>query len=382
MIEDNVKVHSPIGIYIHIPFCIKRCAYCDFSTDLERKGDRSFFLQTLQKEIEASPKYKFDVDSIYFGGGTPSLLMTNEVQAIIQWLKTRFSILDHCEITLEGNPDSLTPSKIYSLMVAGVNRFSVGIQTLNARELNSLGRGHLLSENLQTIQALVESKVRFNIDLMMGIPHQTLSSFQETLDALPIEKISHVSAYLLSIEEESPWFEKVNDGRIVLPLEGMEGQAYYLLKDYLENRGIIQYEISAFARSNEESLHNLKYWENENYIGFGPSSGSYLDRARWQNQKSLKLWKSQINGEIEKFHYEEYDAKNAILETIMLEFRKIKGINERKLKNWAKDYPGLGIEDKIEKLLENKKIEKIDGSLRITRDTLLFANEVFMEFVD
>jgi oxygen-independent coproporphyrinogen-3 oxidase len=378
----NSKEYKPIGIYIHIPFCIKRCAYCDFSTDLERKDDRNRFLQSLHDEISKSPYIQSAVDSIYFGGGTPSLLSASELRNILEQLKTLFEISSKCEITLEGNPDSLTPLKIDSFMEVGINRFSVGIQTLNEQELNALGRGHLLIENFNTIEALCKAEVRFNIDLMMGIPYQTLASFKSTLALLPIDKISHISAYLLSIEEESPWFEKINDGRIVLPAEGMEGDAYFLLKDFLKENGINQYEISAFSRVNEESIHNLKYWENQNYLGFGPSAGSYINQVRWQNQKSLKLWEEQIKGALEKLHYEEYDSKSAILETIMLEFRKIEGISAKKLKVWAAKHPDLNIDEKIERLLVTKKIEKIDENLRITRESLLFANDVFMEFVE
>ncbi|MCO4781298.1 MAG: radical SAM family heme chaperone HemW [Candidatus Cloacimonetes bacterium] len=371
-----------IGIYVHIPFCIKRCAYCDFSTDLEKGNDRDRFLKALQKEIAASLYLGYSVNSIYFGGGTPSLLNPSELDCILTQIQSLFTVTSDCEVTLEGNPDSLTPTRISDFIKVGVNRFSVGIQTLNELELSALGRGHLVKENHQTIDALCRANVRFNVDLMMGIPHQTITSFKETLSLLPIEKISHVSAYLLSVEEESPWFDKINSGKIVLPAEGMEGEAYYLLKDFLEKQGIYQYEISAFSRVGQESIHNLKYWENENYLGFGPSAGSYFNQVRWQNQKSLSLYEAQLEGSIEKFHYEEYDSKNAILETIMLEFRKIKGICIKKLKKWSIEHPDLKIEEKIEKLLVNKKIEKVDSKIRITRESLLFANDIFMEFVE
>ncbi|PCJ17859.1 MAG: hypothetical protein COB02_12385 [Candidatus Cloacimonadota bacterium] len=371
-----------IGLYIHVPFCIKRCSYCDFATNLERKNDRNNYLFLLKKEILSYSNKKFQIESIYFGGGTPSLLTSLEIKEILSWIKDLFTLNKICEITLEGNPDSLTPVKIKAFIEVGINRFSVGIQTLNEEELIFLGRGHLVEENYKTIEALCMEQVAFNIDLMLGIPKQTLNSFEKTLSLLPIDKISHVSAYILSVEEEAPWYDKIKRGEIVLPPEEVEAEAYFLLKDYLEGHGIFQYEISAYARKGSESLHNLKYWENQNYIGVGPSAGSFFNKVRWQNQKSLKLWEMQLNDEIGKLHYEEYSPKSAILETIMLEFRKICGIEEQKLLNWDRNYPDLNLKEKIERLLKKKHIEKKNGYLKISRNSLLFANEVFLEFIE
>ncbi|MCJ8347880.1 radical SAM family heme chaperone HemW [bacterium] len=373
---------NKIGLYIHVPFCIKRCAYCDFATDLERKGQRTLYMSTLKDEIELYAGKNYLIDSIYFGGGTPSLLQTSEVAEILSWVSEVFEVLASCEVTLEGNPDSLKAHRISALMDVGINRFSVGIQTLNREELDFLGRGHLIEENFETIDALCKAQVRFNIDLMLGIPKQSITSFEKTLSLLPIDSISHVSAYILSVEEEAPWFEKIQNGSILLPPEEMEVEAYFLLKDFLEDKGIFQYEISAYARKGQESLHNLKYWENKNYLGIGPSAGSYINRVRWQNQKSLDLWQLQINGKTSKLHYEEYTSKNAILETIMLEFRKICGIDKQKLYDWDSSYPDLCIKEKIERLLTNGRIELCKGNLRISRNSLLFANEVFLEFIE
>ncbi len=371
-----------IGIYIHVPFCKVRCAYCDFATDLEKPGNRRDWLNCLLQEITQSPYAPVQVDSVYFGGGTPSLLKPEELQEILKVLGNAFSIAKNAEITLEANPEAVHEESLHNWKELGFSRFSVGIQSLNPKELKTLGRGHLKEENLQAIKSLLSSGVNFNLDLMLGIPHQTEETLAETLKELPLHKIPHISCYLLSVEEEAPWFSAVQEGRIRPADEEATAQMYRNLQKTLPAFGLHQYEISAWARQSRQSRHNLKYWKNQPYLGFGPSAGSYLRQRRIQNQRRLSDWKNQCAGNLPPEFDQTLSSQDTILETIMLHFRLSEGVSVHIFEVWDQKFPELKLRNRRLRLENLKLIELEAGFLRIPEKNFLFANRVYAEFLD
>jgi len=383
----NEESSSP-GLYIHVPFCSHRCAYCDFATDLESAGEREIYLERLFQEIDQKVEYlrnrglSTKLDTLYFGGGTPSLLEIEEMGRILSRVRSRFTLDPRAEVTLEANPESVTALRLKGWKDLGVNRVSVGIQSLSDRELKFLGRRHLRAQNLIALEALANSGLRWNADLMVGLPAQSKESFEASVEGILQFDCKHISVYMLSIEEGAPWYEAVHSGQIELAADDLTVDLYNLLRAKLSSWGLEQYEISAFCVPGEESRHNLKYWQNDAYLGIGPSAGSWLFPHRFQNEKSLKGWVSQIQEEVLSKDFEELCAKNAFLESVMLQFRLVRGIPEDWLMAGDKTFPELKLESRLKRLQERSLLVKMDSVYRLSEQGLLFANEVFMEFMD
>lgn len=387
MLEFELPINLVIGsefqgLYIHVPFCSSRCSYCDFATDLENTGERELYLACLLDELTKFGHLPLALNTIYFGGGTPSILGPVGIQYILDAIRKLWKISENSEITLEANPETITRDVVRDYLVGGVNRFSVGIQSFNDDELKYLGRKHLTSHNFEAMQILKESGVRFNADLMLGIPLQTERSLQANIDALFDFGVKHVSAYMLSIEEDAPWYEAVQSGKIPLRSEVQTTKLYRACLSKLESRGLRRYEISAFAIPGQECRHNLKYWKNEDYLGVGPSAGSYLSGYRFQNKHTLKTWVSQIKNKESYEIFEYIHSKNAILDTIMLRFRLSEGLEASQLMRWCEEFPELELNSRMDRLEARGLVKKTSMSYRLSKKGFLFANEVFLEFLE
>lgn len=384
MNEEN----SSLGLYIHVPFCSHRCAYCDFATDVESTGEREIYLEGLFQEIDQKVEYlgkrglPTKLDTLYFGGGTPSLMGVEEMDLILSRIRSRFKLDPHAEVTLETNPESVSVSRIQGWKDLGFNRVSVGIQSLNDQELRFLGRRHLREQNLIALESLANSSLRWNADLMVGLPAQSKESFEVSVEGILEFDCKHISVYMLSLEEGAPWYEAVKSGQIELADDELTVDLYNLLRSKLSIAGLEQYEISAFSAPGEESRHNLKYWQNDGYLGIGPSAGSWLFPCRFQNERSLKGWVTQIQEEALSKDFDELCAKNAFLESVMLQFRLVRGIPEEWLLVGGKTFPELKLESRLKRLQERGLLVKKDSVYRLSEQGLLFANEVFMEFMD
>jgi oxygen-independent coproporphyrinogen III oxidase len=370
------------GLYIHVPFCSSRCSYCDFATDLEAGSDRQDYLDGLCDEMENYAHLSLRIDTIYFGGGTPSLLKPSTIHRIIEKVRNTWRDSPIDEVTLESNPETLDPDSVKSFIAAGINRFSVGIQTFCENELRVLGRKHLSSQNHLALQTLQEQGVRFNTDLMVGIPLQTRASVDKNLQYLQGYEASHISVYMLSVEEGAPWFEAIKKEKLRPLEEKLAVELYRHCIDRLHSKNLCHYEVSAFARQGEECRHNLKYWKNWEFLGLGPSAASYLDCRRFQNQRTLKKWISQLKGQEPYENFAHISSKNAILDTIMLRFRLMEGLQASQLEEWEEHFPTLRIFHRLSKLQERGLIKKQAMRYRLTDQGLLFANEVFLEFLD
>ena len=384
--EDLLPINDrAIGIYIHVPFCKIRCSYCDFATDLEGAGERDQYFKSLEVELNARIlKSGLVVDTLYLGGGTPSLLTVTELKRLKELLKRYFDFSGLKEFTIEANPSCVNSAILKEWAKIGINRVSLGVQSFIKSELKVLGRAHLVEDNHIALEALSQSGLRFNADLMIGTPGQTLASVEKNLNILIDYGVRHISVYMLSVEPDAPWFNSVQNGKIKVCDDEDVAKMYKLVIKRCASNGIEQYEISAFSKPGEESLHNLKYWMNQTTLGFGPSAASYSRRFRYQNYRSLKRWQTQWDSECLFDSCERIHSKNAILESFMLQFRLIRGIAVKELNSAHESFPELGIKDRIDRLISRGLLQVHQDGRRVglSIEGRLFANEVFLEFVD
>lgn len=320
------------GIYIHIPFCEKKCGYCDFYsiTDL---SSRKNFLISLQNEfhlIAGQVGSQKIFDTIYFGGGTPSLLSAPEIQTILEQLASIFKISPNAEITLEANPGAITQNILPDYRRAGINRLSIGIQSFNDRELQFLGRIHTAEQAESTIlSAQAAGFDNYSIDLIFAFPGQSIKSWDSSLKKAFALQPTHISAYNLIYEEGTPFYKQLQNNEISAQPEDEEIVFWEHTLDTMEANGFQAYEVSNFATSPKFwSRHNVKYWTHTPYLGFGPSAHSFWNNKRWSNLRSVEGYISALtNGNQPLDHTEILDKKTLEFEYIFLSLRTYRGLN-------------------------------------------------------
>lgn len=275
-----------VGIYLHIPFCLRKCAYCDFYSLPYTNTLANRYTHALLRAIETQPYGALNADTLYFGGGTPVLLGPERLAHIIGACRTAFSLADDAEITLETNPAAVSDDAWPALRAAGFTRISFGVQSLQNNELSVLGRLHDADDAEQAIRAAHTAGFSaISADLMLATPGQTQQSLTETIDRLAALPINHISAYLLKIEDGTPFAQ--NKGALILPDEDAAADLYLFTVSRLAQHGFAQYEISNFARPNGESRHNTKYWRLQPYLGIGPAAHSFLHGRRFFFPRNL-----------------------------------------------------------------------------------------------
>ena len=277
---------KPIGLYVHIPFCVRKCNYCDFcSFDISSVTWKEQYLKALESEIRSYTERNIAVDSIFIGGGTPSLLTPDEFGLITEAIKDSFDVLPDVEFTVEANPGTLNEEKLAAFVRCGVNRLSMGLQSIHENELKTLGRIHNFDDFKHSFTIARKIGINnINVDLMYGIPHQTIDSFSKTLESVCDLLPEHISLYGLIIEEGTPFYKMQRE--LPLPTEDTECDMYYFAAKYLRKLGYFHYEISNYAKAGMECQHNLKYWRCEEYIGVGLNAHSYLDSKRFYNSEN------------------------------------------------------------------------------------------------
>lgn len=280
----------PIGLYVHIPFCVGKCHYCDFCSFPHRDAPtRAAYLRALCAEAEDYRGRGLSVDTVYFGGGTPSLLSGGEFSALAAALASVFSVAPGAECTLEANPGTLTPENLSAYRAAGVNRISLGLQSVHQNELKILGRLHTYPDFLRAYKMVRDAGFdNVSVDVMYGIPTQTVASFGQTLRALTDLRPAHISAYALTLEEGTSFYRRRDT--LAFPGEDAECAMYDAAVETLAAAGYEHYEISNFARPGKRSRHNLKYWRDEEYIGLGVAAYSYLDGVRYGNPRDFAAY--------------------------------------------------------------------------------------------
>ena len=365
------------GIYLHIPFCKSRCSYCDFATDVSRSGEWvERYVTALCREIAGFPDPSISVDTIYFGGGTPSLLEARQVEAILETVGRIFTVSSDSEITLEMNPATVTPEKLSAYLDLGIDRASFGVQTFNDLDLKLLARGHNSNDARTTFELLRKAGfANVSFDLIAGLPGQTLQDWSENLEEAISMEPEHLSLYLLEIHEGTPLASQLRTSRRPIPDENLAAEMYESMIDRLAVAGYKQYEISNFSKPGFESRHNNKYWRLDPVFGFGVSAHSFDGKERYANERDTAKYVKMIeaSGRAEVYREEINEAS----EFAFLGLRLNEGID---LDDYEARYD-RSIETKISQLRENGLVTMTNGRLQLTRKGMLFSNEVFAEFV-
>jgi oxygen-independent coproporphyrinogen-3 oxidase len=375
------------GIYIHIPFCRARCSYCDFATGTYESTLAESYVRALAREIETFDTVRESdaVDTIYFGGGTPSLLTTRQLTQILDAVRRRFRVEESAEVTLEMNPGTVTAEGLREFRAAGVNRASFGAQTFDDRELKRLGRTHTADDTRRTLRLLRGAGFdNISFDLIAGLPRQTLEAWERNLKEALALRPEHLSLYLLEVHEGTPLAQQIREGRYPLPDPDLAAEMYSLMVEHTVAAGYEQYEISNFCLEGRGSRHNMKYWMGEPYFGFGCSAHSFDGRAsRWSNERDARAYVGLVEGEGSAVvETTELDARALSAEALFLGLRLLgRGVNLAEHRaRFQRDVLADHAED-LARFDEAGLIE-IDGDvLRLTHAGALLSNEVFSAFV-
>lgn len=358
--------------YIHIPFCKSKCNYCSFVSfdKLESKRD---YLNALEKQIKAEYKGE-NLETLYFGGGTPSVLTPEEFKDLIKL----FNFEKNAEITTEINPDSVDKDYLQSLKQLGINRISIGSQTFDDKILKLIGRRHDSKQIETAVKAAKEAGFKnISLDLIYGLPSQTLEGFEADLKKVISLNVQHVSLYGLKIEEGCYFYQ--NPPELILPDSDMQADMYLKAIETLKAAGFEHYEISNFSLPNFNSRHNLNYWKNNTYYGFGLAASGYINDKRYTNQTGLEKY---IKNPFEKIFEQELTTDEVLEEAIFLGFRKLSGINVEEINqkfriDFNKKYAKI-----LDKYIETKHIIKTEKGYALSIEGVLVSNEILAEFIN
>jgi oxygen-independent coproporphyrinogen-3 oxidase len=372
-----------LELYVHIPFCVKKCGYCDFLSGPADEAVRAAYLEALAGEIRRCGETAGScrVVSVFFGGGTPSVLSGKQLSRLLSEIREDFSLTADCEITLEANPGTLDREKLRLCGEAGFNRISLGCQSADDRELRRLGRIHTWEDFLDGFRMAREAGFRnINVDLMSGIPGQSLRSWEKSLEKTAELEPEHISAYSLILEEGTPFWE--NREKLDLPDEDTERQMYERTGELLESYGYRQYEISNYAREGRRCRHNLGYWTGREYLGLGLGASSLWQDTRFRNTDSLEIYRQscgdpqKIRVEKETLSREDRQSEYMILGLRLTEGISLENFRETFGKDVREIWPGV-----LEKYEGLGLLEEPGGRLRFTRKGISLSNVVLAEFI-
>jgi len=375
------------GVYIHIPFCHQICNYCDFNKFYFKNQPVDEYIEMLGKEMElATKKYPESfkkIETIFLGGGTPTALTSQQIERLLELIRTYIPMGSVTEFTSEANPDELSEAKLQALFAGGVNRISMGVQSFDQELLKKIGRTHSNNHVYETID--LAKKVGFrniSLDLMYGLPGQTMAQWKDTLEKAFALDIPHYSAYSLIVEPKTIFYNQYTKGKLHLPTEDLEADMYEVLMHQMEAHGLHQYEISNFAQSGFSSTHNKIYWENDEYAGFGAGAHGYLAGLRYSNHGPLKKYMDTVNaGELPIVHEHVVTKKEKCEEQMFLGLRKTEGITHTVYEEKFNESMHRHYSHIIEKLVSEGLLEHDTKGIRLTRKGRFVGNEVFQQFL-
>ncbi|HET6889854.1 MAG TPA: radical SAM family heme chaperone HemW [Pyrinomonadaceae bacterium] len=376
------------GIYIHIPFCRSRCSYCDFATGIYDSTQAVRYTQALKEEILTWTEIEVPekIDTIYFGGGTPSLLSTQQVSTILDTIYSRIALKPgvHLEVTMEINPGTVTPESLNELRQAGINRASFGAQTFDDRELARLGRSHNAQQTRDTFLHLREAGFNnISLDLIAGLPGQSLERWERNVDEALAMKPEHLSFYLLEVHQGTPLADHIKRGLQPKPDEEIAAQMYASILERAVAAGYEHYEISNLCLPGFESRHNTKYWTGAPYYGFGCSAQSYDGRSRrWSNERDvahyIELIETKCSPIVDRTELSEDEIR---AESLFLGLRLMRGVDLNAYQTRFGCDVHISHENDLERFREAGLIEYEGNLMRLTRTGALLSNEVFSAFV-
>lgn len=376
-----------LGLYIHIPFCVEKCFYCDFNSyKIQNKNEKKEYIKNLKKEInlykeEFKDKY---FDTIFLGGGTPSILEGEELEEIFNDIYKNFSILKDAEITIECNPGTLTKKKLQTMKKCGVNRLSIGLQTTQNKNLKYIGRIHtyeIFEKNYK--EALEVGFENINIDLMYSLPNQSFDEYKESLDKVIKLSPTHISSYSLILEENTKLHKMYENKEFELNSDELDIKIYDYTIDKLKENGYNHYEISNYSKNNYECKHNIIYWKCENYLGLGAGASGYINNIRYKNVDSINDYNSLLKNNqkpIEEIN--KLTSKDKIEEAIIMNLRMTEGID---ILEFNKKYD-ISFKEKYNNILEKLKYENLiiekNNRVFFTRRGRQISNTVLIEFLE
>lgn len=400
-------MEKELGIYVHIPFCIKKCAYCDFISYPNKLEMQEKYVKKILEEIDGAKQIisNCKVTTVYIGGGTPSAIDSKLIKQILHKIKDVISakpkadnvaVLDETkrnfmnslnndiqEVTIEVNPGTVTRQKLEDYLEAGVNRLSIGLQSTSDSLLKSIGRIHTYQDFLDTYNMAVDLGFKnISVDLMIGLPNQSIKDIKESIENITNlnPRPQHVSVYSLIVEENTPMERLLDDGKIVLPTDEEERNQYSYVKNTLEQKGYKHYEISNFCLPGKQAIHNTNCWEQKEYLGFGVAAHSYFDRKRFSNTNSLQQYLSES---FEKLRIidEVQSLENQQKEFMLLGLRKLDGVDISAFKAKFAQNPLFLFRKEIQKLVDEGLLVVDLNQIRLTRRGLDLANIVWEEFI-
>ena len=379
-----------LALYVHIPFCESKCSYCNFISFCLKEEKQEEYVNALINEIKLqSSSYKnYVVDTIFIGGGTPSVLKTGLLTKIFNELKTNFHIDENAEITIEANPNSITESFAKEIKDCGVNRVSVGLQSANNKLLKQINRIHTKEDFEHAVTTLKNyGFYNINADLLLGLPNQTLNDVKNSLDLLLNNNIPHISCYGLILEEGTKLYSQIQNKKFVLPSEDESNEMYAFVYEYLKEHNVFRYEVSNFSKPNYECKHNFRYWTRDNYLGLGLASYSLINNVRFNNEHNFNEYTNYYNNinnnkNIKIFNKEMLNENDIYEETIMLNLRTERGIN---LLEFEKQFNFNLMEKKkkeIEKLIKLDLIKVENNCLKATNSGFYVLNQIILELMN
>lgn len=375
-----------LELYLHIPFCVSKCKYCDFLSAPSGEEQRQIYVERLCRRIrywsDVIHNYGYEIVSIFVGGGTPSILTEAQITQVFEAVHESFLIREDAEITLEMNPGTDVEDKLPVYRKLGINRLSMGLQSADNKELKCLGRIHTYEDFRQVYQWAREAGfTNVNVDLMSAIPGQTLESYEDTLRKVADLEPEHISAYSLIIEEGTPFYERYGEGRHAeeLPDEDTERQMYVRTREILEDYGYHRYEISNYAKDGYECRHNLGYWDRKEYLGLGAGASSLMDHIRWKEPDHIGPSTGLVLEEREDFT--RLSRKDEMEEFMFLGLRKIKGVSEEDFYKSFKVSMDEEYKDNIENLIKEGLLVREADRIRLTDQGIDLSNYALSQFL-
>lgn len=376
--------YEDLSIYIHIPFCESRCYYCDFYSSVINTDTVNKYINSIVKEISIYSKLiqSKKIESIFIGGGTPSIIDSSHICKILKALKNINSI-ETAEITIEMNPNSITYTKIKEYKSAGINRFSIGAQSFNNKILKSIGRIHKKEDIIKAADILKNNKIEnFSFDFMLALPYQTMEDIKESINMIKILEPSHLSYYSLIIEDNTIMHKIYNSNKDIFPDEEKDRKMYHYVVEQLAENGYNQYEISNFSKKGFESVHNKRYWELKNYIGLGASSHSNINNIRFFNHIDIEKYiKSINNNSLPINSYEILSVKDRINEYMIMGLRMNNGINIDAVNSRFNIDIENYYKDEINHNLKHNLIKIDNNSIKLTKKGMDLSNQVEVDFI-
>ena len=374
-----------LGLYIHIPFCVKKCEYCDFLSWNAEEEERQQYVAALLSEIESYREFAkgYRVSTIFIGGGTPSVLLPKQMEDILQKIYEIFELERRPEITVEVNPGTVDEEKLQCYKENGVNRLSMGLQSVKDEKLRLLGRIHTYQEFVESYELARKAGVdNISIDLISSVPGQTLQEWKEELETAAAQNPEHISVYQLIIEEGTPFYEKYAEHPELLPDEETSREIYLWTGKFLKEAGYEQYEISNYAKPGKESRHNLKYWERGDYLGLGLGAASMVRNIRMSNTKDMRTYLERCDKpKTMREDVQFLEEPRQMEEFMFLGLRKTRGVSKKEFKRIFGREMDMVYEKALHKCLENGMLLEHKDRIFLSEEGTLLSNMVLSEFL-